>query len=170
MMSIFDFGSSGAISSSRLTPTGEALRTLAATKRGLARWWHCPDCRSMRVIAMLLAIALMSAGDFVMTLEHLRGPGLAEANPIARYVIEHGSAWVLGAFKFGSVGLAIGILYAFRRRRLVEAATFGCFCVLAALCVQWIQYSDDLSMYYTELAFTGTINHPNMVELPGTAN
>jgi Domain of unknown function (DUF5658) len=132
------------------------------------KWWACPECRSWRVVALLVAVALMSLGDYFMTLEHLRGPGLVEGNPIARFIVNHGSGFSLGLYKFGTVGVAIGILYYHRRQRIAEGASMAAFTLLMALCVQWIIYSNELSALAQESDWNGQIGDPRLVSLEET--
>lgn len=114
---------------------------------------------------LLGAVALMSLGDYLMTVEHMRGPGLVEGNPIARFIVNHGSETALALYKFGTVGVAIGILFAYRRQRLAEAASVVACLALAALCVQWMIYSDELSALSEETSWNGHIGDARLVML-----
>lgn len=117
---------------------GETL--LAHLRRGL----FCPECRSQRVLVILVGIVLMSLGDLYMTLEYLLHFGMLESNPLARAIIQHGSPWVLGAWKLCTLILAVGILVFARRRVSAELGALFCCGVMAWLTVRWIHYSDQV--------------------------
>lgn len=99
--------------------------------------------RAIRVWALVVAIVLLSLGDLWMTLTHLKGAGMGEANPIARYVIGFNSPALLAAWKCATVALACIIFVWARHRRTTEAACWACAGVLAALTVGWIQYANE---------------------------
>jgi hypothetical protein len=100
--------------------------------------------RSLRVIVLVVAIALMSLGDLVMTLEHLKTIGMGEANPIARYIIGYNSPALLAAWKIASIALASIIFLRYRARPTAELACWLCTAVLAVLTCMWLQYASEI--------------------------
>jgi hypothetical protein len=106
---------------------------------------HAERRRSARVLALIVAITLMSLGDLYMTMVHLRGFGMLEMNPIARLVMRYHAPWVLVLWKVATVLLGAGILARFRCRRSAELAAILCCSVMTALTIQWIRYSDQVS-------------------------
>lgn len=118
---------------------GETIR--AHVFRGI----FCPCCRSRRVLVILAGVALMSLGDLYMTLQYLLQFGMLEANPLARGMIQHGSPWLLGAWKLSTLVLAIGLLAFARRRISAELGALFCCGVMAWLTLRWINYSDQVS-------------------------
>ena len=55
--------------------------------------------RSRRVILLIVGIAVLSLADLIVTLWHLTSVGMAEANPIAAWIITFpvcfGLAWLI---------------------------------------------------------------------------
>lgn len=105
-----------------------------------ARWI---SRRSSRVWLLTAAIVLMSVADLLITLTYLRSSGMFEGNPVARWVISHGSSGLLVVWKLGSVLLACAVFAKFRRRWSTELACWGCCLVLVWLLVQWKAYADE---------------------------
>lgn len=99
--------------------------------------------RPFRVTCLTVAIILMSLADLYITITYLRTVGMGEGNPIARYVIQHGSQSLLIAWKCASVALASLIFLRYRDRKIVEAATWFAFGVLLLLLIQWIGYANE---------------------------
>lgn len=99
--------------------------------------------RHIRIYLLTAAIGLMSLADLHITLTYLRSGGMGEGNPIARYVIAHGSPALLTMWKCASVAFACLIFLRFRQRRSTEIACWSCSLVLVWLLLQWIQYSNE---------------------------
>lgn len=99
--------------------------------------------RSVRVVCLVSAIVMMSLADLVITLIYLRTVGMGEGNPVARYVMEHGSDSLLIAWKCASVALAVLVFVRYRDRRSTEGACWFCMVVLVWLLVRWIAYADE---------------------------
>ena len=104
-----------------------------------------PHRRTARICGLIAGILLLSAADLYMTLLHLRGIGMVEANPIARSVISYNSPAMLIAWKFATVGLAVGILFYARRRVAAEIGALVCCAVLTGLALQWSNYNSEVS-------------------------
>lgn len=101
--------------------------------------------RSIRVIALTVAVMLMSFGDLYMTLTHLKGIGMAEGNPVARLVMEYNSTTLLSAWKTASIVLACLVFLIARTRVMTEVACWFCVLVLLALTCKWIYYSSEIT-------------------------
>ncbi len=125
----------------RSSPTlAPALPILAAPGRpSLVR--H----RSTRVLGLTAAISLMSVADLVITLTYLRSVGMSEGNPIARFIMEHGSSSLLIWWKLASVSLACFILIYARKSRSAEVGAWICFAILVWLTIQWTTYIHEIT-------------------------
>jgi len=99
-----------------------------------------PVARSRRVVVLLLAVALLSLADLVLTLTCLTTAGLSESNPIARMVIGASPPWFLAVWKIASIIAACGILYLHRERRQAEIGAWICLAVLVWLSFRWSAY------------------------------
>src|SRR6266478_4968970 len=62
--------------------------------------------RSCRVIALLVAVVLMSLGDLHITLTYLTSVGMSEGNPLARWVMGYNNPGLLVAWKLAPGGAA----------------------------------------------------------------
>ena len=100
--------------------------------------------RTFRVAALLTAVVAMSLADLYLTLTHLRGAGMGEGNPIARWVMSANCIWALGAFKLGLMGISTLILWKVRQRGSAEIAAWLCCGVMVWLTMQWKAYSEAL--------------------------
>ncbi|GEM_PF-885050 len=131
------FGASRALApnSARFPITGMAAAHPSATL--------APSRRPVRIILLTLAIAVMSLADLQITLTFLRSSGMGEANPIARYVMEHGSVGLLVVWKCASISFACLVFLIHRNRRSSEIACWTCCTVLVWLLLRWISYSDE---------------------------
>ena len=101
--------------------------------------------RAWRVVVLTLAIVVMSAVDLYITLLYVRTVGMGEANPLARWMMQHFSSDMLIWWKLFTVALACAILLAARRVRVGEAGAWICCFVLVWLCVRWMTYSDEVN-------------------------
>jgi hypothetical protein len=99
--------------------------------------------RARRVIVLTIAIAVMSIADLLITLTYLRNGGMGEANPLARWVLNFGSANILIVWKILTVVTACTIFVATRRSRAAEIGAWCCCLVLTWLSVRWMAYSHD---------------------------
>lgn len=101
--------------------------------------------RAARVFALMAGIVLMSMADLYMTLTHVMGPGMGEANPIARLVMSYNSPWLLGMWKCACVAVSCLIFFRARHHMIGEAACWACTLILTALTIHWIGYSAEAS-------------------------
>jgi Domain of unknown function (DUF5658) len=127
-----------------------------------------PRRRTVRVVMLLVAVVLLSLGDLYMTLVHLRGVGMVEANPIAREVIDLNSPPALAAWKLATVVLAVGLLFVVRRTRSGEIGAWLAVAVLTWLTVRWTTYSEELAELHPEYVLEAVQRDPNWVAMaPG---
>ena len=108
-----------------------------------ATWRHrfCGD-RSRRVTVLLLGIIILSAADLITTLAYLRTTGMAEANPIAAWLIRTtGSPWMLALYKATTVAISVSLLFWLRRRRFCEFAAWCGLAILVGVVFMWGAYS-----------------------------
>jgi hypothetical protein len=101
--------------------------------------------RAFRVMSLIVAIIVLSIADLHMTLLFLRGIGMSEGNPIARWIISHNSGGLLIVYKLSLVTVGCCLFYKCRRTRLGEVGCWFCFAVLIWLSVQWSEYAGEAS-------------------------
>ncbi len=124
-----------------------------------------PTQRSCRVIALLLAITLMSLGDLYMTLAYLHAGGMGEANPLARWVMLHGSASMLICWKLLTVTVACAILFYARRTRSAEIAAWMCCLVLTWLTIHWHTYASEIDRMTPALTGVAEVESTKWVQM-----
>lgn len=108
--------------------------------------------RAIRVWMLVATIAVLSIADLYMTLAHLRGAGMGEANPLARLVMSYQSPVLLSVWKCGCVGLACLILLKVRHKRSGEVGCWVCCVLLTALTVHWLRYSIEAPKYTSQIS------------------
>lgn len=136
--------------------------------RGLFRSAVAITSRPARVSALLLCVVAMSMADLYMTLQYVMNFGMIEVNPLARRIIEAGSAAELIMFKLGSVLLAVGVLFLFRSRRTAELGAWACFVAMVWLTAHWFNYNAIISTLTTELQSLAALQEPGWVSMaPG---
>ncbi|MBY0308639.1 MAG: DUF5658 family protein [Phycisphaerales bacterium] len=101
--------------------------------------------RECRVAVALSVVLLVSSADLYLTLTYLHNGGMAEGNPIARWVMSLGCPWLLALWKICLLGLTCTILFAFRKRASAEIGAWVCCAAMAWLCVQWNTYVQDIN-------------------------
>ena len=108
----------------------------------MVRFWMMPmlRTRSRRVIALALAIVLMSSVDLYLTLLYVTSMGMNELNPLARAMMSYESPTVLAVWKFATVALCLGILFYIRTRRSAEIGAWVGFLVLGWLMTHWVHF------------------------------
>lgn len=101
--------------------------------------------RARRVLVLLIGIVVLSAADLAITLTHLQGAGMMEANPIAAWLIRTTeSAWSLGLFKALTVTIAVSVIYRLRRHIQGELAAWCGLVILAGVAWMWQAYTEQL--------------------------
>ncbi len=123
--------------------------------------------RAIRVWLLVATIAILSMADLYMTLTHLRGAGMGEANPLARLVISYNSPLLLGVWKCACVFLACVILAMARHRWSGEAASWVCAAVLTALTVHWAIYSTEAAAFTNQISSMQADPPSNWVSMGG---
>jgi hypothetical protein len=98
--------------------------------------------RPRRVVILLLGVVVLSVADLLITLAHLRATGMAEANPVARFVIGlTGSPISLACFKALSVFICVGLLYKVRKTVQGEIASWCALLILSCISMMWFRYA-----------------------------
>lgn len=100
--------------------------------------------RGCRVVSAIITIVLLSLADLYITLVYLHSGGMGEANPIARWIMGHGSPVLLILWKLLTVGIAGIILYSTRRTRAAEIGAWICVILLTWLTIRWVAYSNEI--------------------------
>lgn len=104
------------------------------------------------MIVLLIGVITLSMADLIVTIAHLRTIGLAEANPIAAFLIRSTeSSWILAAYKCLTVGICVSLLYRARRYFVGELATWCALLALAVMSVMWHAYTHELDGQFTQL-------------------
>ncbi len=134
--------------------------------QGWRRTWSVatnPQCRGLRVTLLLVATFLMGVADLALTLTYVTSMGMVELNPLARFIMEHGSVQAVALFKFGAMTINGGILYIFRQRRIAEVAAWICFLVMVALSLKWSMYASHMSSFASEMHETMIVDDARFV-------
>jgi hypothetical protein len=98
--------------------------------------------RTRRVLYLLSLVIVLSLLDLYLTLLFATYGSFAEANPLARAIMQSQSIGLIVAWKLGSVLTTVGILYTVRRARSAELGAWVCLAVLGWLTFQWTAYLD----------------------------
>lgn len=119
--------------------------------------------RPRRVVLLIIAIVLMGLADLLLTLTYMRGVGMIEANPIARYMLSIGRERQLILYKLASLGLCCGTLYLIRRHRKAEVCAWVCSAIMVVLSIHWTRYNvamESLRHEMAEIALQGGSGDP----------
>ncbi|GAB4548050.1 MAG: hypothetical protein Tsb0013_08340 [Phycisphaerales bacterium] len=100
--------------------------------------------RPTRVGLLIIACVLMGLTDLACTLAYVGGIGMVELNPLARYVIEHGGASWLIAFKLVTMLVTGLCVYLSRHHRMGEQCAWLSFLLLMALTLHWVRYNEEI--------------------------
>lgn len=133
---------------------------------GWRRTWAIatsPQCRGLRVTLLLAATFIMGVADLALTLTYVTSMGMVELNPLARFIMEHGSVQAVALFKFGAMTVNGGILFIFRQRRIAEIAAWICFIVMVALSLKWSMYASHMSHFASEIHETMIVDDARFV-------
>ena len=102
--------------------------------------------RSRRVILLIVGIVVLSLADLIVTLWHLTSVGMAEASPIAAWIIAGtGSVWLLTAYKLLTVAVCTGLLYRLRSHVEGEIGAWCAVMILAVVSFHWGNYTHQLN-------------------------
>lgn len=118
---------------------------------------HADDRRAWRVVLLTAIIVLLSAVDLRLTLTYIDTGGFAEANPIARWVMQANCQWVLAAFKFSMLSITCCIFYFCRHRRSVELGAWLGVLLMAWLMVRWQTYAEHASEFAAAFDHNGLV-------------
>lgn len=116
---------------------------------------------------LLIALTLLNLGDLHMTLQFLRGVGMSEGNPVARWIVSHdalGGALVV-AYKVLLIGGASVIFYRFRHSRVAELGCWACVALLVWLTLQWSDYSEEIPSLTTQVHMLSQVEYAQWVSL-----
>lgn len=121
--------------------------------------------RPGRVVALATTIVLLSLADLYITLVYLHSGGMSEANPVARWIMGHGSAALLSFWKLATVAVAVLIFYNARHTRAGEIGAWSCALLLTWLTVQWISYSDEIHKITSTLHVLADHEHSKWITM-----
>lgn len=122
------------------------LPAASAARRLVRPSLLAPDAsRRRRVTLLVLAMALMGLADLAFTLTYMSSVGMAEANPLARAMIEIGGLPQLVRFKLFTIALSGGLLYLLRGHKAAERCAWACCAALVLLSLHWFNYTDKLT-------------------------
>lgn len=121
--------------------------------------------RTCRVIALIFTIVLLSLADLYITLIYLHSGGMGEANPVARWIMGHGSPTLLAVWKLATVLLAGVILYKTRRTRTAEIGAWVCVVLLTWLTIRWVRYSDEVGAMTSQIQNLSEVEHSRWVTM-----
>jgi len=133
---------------------------MAIVEHSLSQWMGSQACqirtivlhRPFRVVALALAIAVMSGADLYLTLLYVTHTGMNELNPLARAMMDYQSPAILALWKAGTVVISIGILILIRKQRSAElGAWIGCL-VMSSLMLHWQGYIETNNGLDIEMA------------------
>lgn len=111
------------------------------------------------VVLLIIAIVLMGLADLGLTLTYMRGVGMIEANPIARYMLSIGHERQLILYKLSSLALCCGTLFLIRRHRKAERCAWLCTAIMVGLSIHWTRYNAAMQSMHremTEVALAGS--------------
>lgn len=109
----------------------------------IARVFLGTPYRPRRVTVLLVALAIMSGFDLLLTLTYLTQSGMMESNPIARVVMVGGGTGGVVLWKVLTVALATFIFFVARARLSGELGALLCCTVLGWLMVRWHHYTAE---------------------------
>lgn len=119
--------------------------------------------RPFRVVALALAIAVMSGADLYLTLLYVTHTGMNELNPLARAMMDYQSPAILALWKAGTVVISIGILILIRKQRSAElGAWIGCL-VMGSLMFHWQGYIETSKGLGLEMAEAQSRHNPSWI-------
>ncbi len=118
--------------------------SLSAQRTALVAAENALRNRSVRVFAVVIAVAAMSLADLYLTITYLQSAGMNEGNPLARFIMSFNCPWLLGAWKILLLTTTCSILLVARRARSAEVAAWLCCAVMIWLTGQWRQYAEKI--------------------------
>lgn len=122
--------------------------------------------RPFRVLALAVALVAMSLVDLHITLLYLTTVGLAEENPVARWVMSTGSPGLLSAWKLASIVPTVAVIVAHRHRLLVELLAWVACGLLMLVMLHWLAYADQTELLVLAMAGFDDGVDPRWVTFP----
>lgn len=117
------------------------------------------------MVALVAVIIALSLADLAMTLAHVGGAGMLEANPLARQIMRSGSSGAVVAWKVVTAGAGCAILLAIRRHPGAEIGAALCAAVLVWLTTQWSRYNELAHTMTAQIHNTSFDPDPRWVSL-----
>lgn len=114
---------------------------------------------------LVFATALMGLADLLLTLTYVRSVGMAEANPIARWLMQFDSVAVVVAFKLGTMALCSALILWKRTARTAEIGAWLCLLVMLCLTVRWLWFISAFSSLAQEVGVAALEMDPNFVRI-----
>jgi hypothetical protein len=151
-----------------LAQTGEGAPPLVAPS---ANWLlplkdcTCPQSRGLRVILLIIATSLMGMADLLLTLTYVQSVGMAEANPIARWLMQFNSVGLVVLFKVGTIAVSGWLILWRRKTRTAEIGAWLCLLVMIALTVRWMWFITAFSSLAQEVGLAALEMDPNYVKI-----
>lgn len=139
----------------------------AAARGWLAPVQECtqPRSRGLRVLLLVVATALMGLADLILTLTYVRSVGMAEANPLARWLMQFDSVALVVAFKLTTMALCAGLILWRRQTRTAEVGAWVCLLVMVLLTARWVWFIGAFSSLAQEVGVAALEMDPNFVRL-----
>ncbi|MCW5755734.1 MAG: hypothetical protein KIT54_00695 [Phycisphaeraceae bacterium] len=129
--------------------------------------WTAAGSRGRRVAMYLIAICFLSLADLAMTLDHMKGPGMYESNPLARLIMHWGSPASLAMFKCMTLLLGCWLLWRTRHSRAAEIGAIICLVALTWLMLRWNHYSAQMAELTPHLAEVRAYHSDTWVAVTG---
>ncbi len=117
------------------------------------------------MLLLVVATALMGLADLLLTLTYVRTVGMAEANPLARWLMQFNSVGLVVAFKLASMAICSGLILWKRRSRSAEIGAWVCLLVMALLTARWVWFIGAFSSLAQEVGVAALEMDPNFVRL-----
>jgi hypothetical protein len=133
----------------RSTPQPAGPTAIAADLDQPPPWFGLE--RPRRVVYLVIAVVLMSLADLAITLTWVTDVGLAESNPLARWVIAQGSPALLSVWKLITIVPAVLVFLALRHKPIAEAGAFVACVLLGIVTLHWYAYHDTVNDLSTAL-------------------
>ena len=133
---------------------------LAAAQAAAAHKVFVGKRRGLRVISLCVVILIISIADLELTLRFLTSGGMAEGNPLARYIMGFNCQWLLAAWKLMLTAVACGTLLGLRTRLTAELGAWLCAAVMVWLAIRWGFYADYAGLA-AEHMLSATPNKPS---------
>lgn len=119
----------------------------------------------MRVTLLLAATMLVCFFDLALTLTFVTSTGMAEANPLARIVMEHGSPAFVVVWKLATMAVGLGILFWARKSKGAEIGAWGVLAVMIVLSVHWLAFAGEVSEMDSDYGRLSEADDPRWISI-----